>query len=233
VPYTAYAVAVFTVISLLLVLAVLLLPGMAMRRQVAHQASRLFLWLAGYRLRLLHAENLPEGPCIVVANHASYIDGPVMKAALPPRFGFVIKREMDGVPLAGLMLRRIGSQFVERKQTRAGARDALRVLRAAAQGASLGFFPEGTFAPEPGLLRFHSGAFVTAVKAGCPVVPCVIRGTRRALPPDGSWPRPGLIEVELTPPLTSSADDPVTDLRQRARRAILARLDEPDLHPED
>ena len=44
-------------------------------------------------------EHLPQGQCVIVANHASYLDGLVMTAALPPRFGFVIKREMSRVPL--------------------------------------------------------------------------------------------------------------------------------------
>ena len=84
---------------------------------------------------------------MVVANHASYLDGVVMAAALPPRFGFVIKREMNDVPVAGLLLRRIGSEFVDRFNRHKGGTDARRVLRTAASGHSLVFFPEGTFTP--------------------------------------------------------------------------------------
>ena len=47
-------------------------------------------------------QHLPAGPCVVVANHASYLDGVVLKAALPARFSFVIKKEVARVPLAGL-----------------------------------------------------------------------------------------------------------------------------------
>ncbi len=230
--YTLYAGLAFLIVALPLLLVLLILPGLGRRRVVAHHASHLFLALAGFRLRIHHADRLPAGHCVVVANHASYLDGVVVKAALPPRFAFVIKREMDGVPLAGLLLRRIGSHFVERKQTRAGARDALRVLRSATNGESLGFFPEGTFEPEPGLLKFHAGAFMTAARTGSPVVPMVIRGTRIAFPPDHRWPQPCTIDVELLPALRSDAEDPVDDLRRRSREAILARLGEPDRHPE-
>ena len=117
-----------------------------------------------------------------MANHASYLDGLVLTAALPPRFAFVIKKEMDRVPLASLLLRRIGSEFVDRHNRHKGAMDARRVLRRASQGQSLVFFPEGTFSTQPGLLRFHTGAFATAVRANCSVAPVVIRGARcRAL----------------------------------------------------
>jgi 1-acyl-sn-glycerol-3-phosphate acyltransferase len=156
----------------------------------------------------------------------------VLTAALPPHFGFVIKREMANVPLAGALLRRLGSQFVERFDRHRSAADARRVLRSATEGNSVVFFPEGTFPDTPGLLKFHLGAFVTAVRAGCPLVPAVVRGTRRALPPRG-LPLPGPVEFELLSPLApqDGAEDQkaVSRLREAARTAILAALGEPDL----
>ena len=184
-------------------------------------------------LRVRGAENLPEGQCVVVANHASYLDGVVMAAALPPRFGFVIKREMNDVPMAGLLLRRIGSEFVERFNRHKGASDARRVLRTAASGHSLVFFPEGTFKPEVGLGKFHTGAFAIAARAACPVVPAVILGTRRNMPATRVLPRPGRIEVHYGAPIVPVAgaphEDPALTLRDQSRAAILAHLGEPDL----
>ena len=162
--------------------------------------ARVLLQLAGMPLTRALRRAPAAGQCVVVCNHASYLDGVVLTAALPPRFGFVIKREMAAVPLAGALLRRLGSEFVERFDRTRGAADARRVLRNAASGHSLVFFPEGTFTRTPGLLKFHTGAFATAARAGCPVVPAVLRGTRRALPPSGALPRPGAIEVEILPP---------------------------------
>ena len=144
--------------------------------------ARLALRLAGMRLELHGLDQLPQ-PCIVVANHSSYLDGVVLAATLPPCFSFVIKREMSAVPLAGTLLRRIGAEFVERGDRIRGARDARRLLRNAAIGHSLVFFPEGTFSTAIGLLRFHIGAFAAAVRADLPVVPVAIRGTRHCLPP--------------------------------------------------
>jgi 1-acyl-sn-glycerol-3-phosphate acyltransferase len=188
--------------------------------------------LTGMQLDVRHADRLPEGHCVLVANHAGYLDGLVLMAALPPRFGFVIKREMSGVPLAGLLLARIGSEFVERFDRHKGASDARRVMRSASNGQSLVFFPEGTFAKRPGLLKFHSGAFHTAARAGCPVVPCVLRGTREALPTPGMLLTPGRLEVEILPALPAmvdAAEHATATLRDRARRQILEALGEPDL----
>src|SRR3954466_9089691 len=111
--YGVYAVLLFLAVTLVALVGVILLPSLRLRRATARIAARTFFLFAGMPVRLEGRDNLPAGQCVVVANHASYLDGVVMTAALPPRFGFVIKREMNDVPLAGLLLRRIGSGVVE------------------------------------------------------------------------------------------------------------------------
>jgi len=231
--YGVYAALLFLAVVLAALLGVILLPTLSLRRGTARIAARAFFAGAGMPIRLRGQENLPQGQCVVVANHASYLDGVVMTAALPPRFGFVIKREMNDVPLAGLLLRRIGSEFVERFNRQKGATDARRVLRTAAGGHSLMFFPEGTFTSEIGLGKFHTGAFAIAARAACPVVPAVILGTRRNMPATRILPRPGAIEVRYGIPIAPLADvhdaDPALALRDASRAAILEQLGEPDL----
>ena len=230
--YGLYAIAAFLLLALCTLLATLFLPGVQRRRAAARAGARAFLWAAGMRLTVRCLDRLPAGQCVVVSNHASYIDGVVFTAALPPRFGFVIKREMNSVPLAGLLLRRLGSEFVERFNRNRGAADARRVLRNAVSGNSLVFFPEGTFPKHPGLLKFHTGAFLTAARAGCPVVPATVKGTRIALSPGGGLPRPGRIVVEILSPVeaaTDSADMAASELRDLARESILRELGEPDM----
>ncbi len=229
--YALWAGGAFLLTGLVALILLIVLPRLAARRSAARALARAFLTLAGMPLTVRFPERLPETQCVVVCNHASYIDGIVLTAALPPRFGFVIKREMSRVPLAGGLLQRLGSQFVERFDRHRSAADTRRVLRSASSGASVVFFPEGTFPDEPGLLKFHLGAFVTAARARCPLVPAVVRGTRHALPPRG-LPQPGAIEFELLPALPAvAADDAhgVPRLRDSARAAILAALGERDL----
>jgi 1-acyl-sn-glycerol-3-phosphate acyltransferase len=229
--YGVYAYAMFLTLGLS-ALAGMSLPGLARRRSVARTMSRALLRFTGMPLIVKSAERIPQGQCVIVSNHASYLDGLVFTAALPPRFGFVIKREMERVPVAGTLLRRLGHEFVERFNRNRGGVDARRVLRTATNGNSLVFFPEGTFAARPGLGKFHAGAFTVAVRAGCPVVPAVIRGTRLAFPPKKGWPYPGRIEIEFLEPIVAEATAPAAaavELRERARSAILDELKEPDL----
>ncbi len=161
----------------------------------------------------------------------------LLKALLPARFSFVIKKEVSAVPLAGLLLRRIGSEFVDRFNRHAGGMDTRRLIKAADAGQALVFFPEGTFIPRPGLGKFHTGAFVIATRAGLPVVPLVIRGTRHILPGERFLPRPGRIEIEILPsiPTVAGLDSApsATMVRDQARARILAVLDEPDLADRD
>jgi 1-acyl-sn-glycerol-3-phosphate acyltransferase len=230
---TLYGLAALVAFFAILVVAAalaLVVPRLEWRRSVTSALARLALTVLGLRVSARGLENLPEGSCVVAANHASYLDGIVMKALLPPRFSFVIKREASRMPVAGLLMRRIGSEFVDRHDRGGRQRDARRVIRRAEQGHSLVFFPEGTFDEIPGLKRFHIGAFVAAVRGEMPVVPAIIHGARRALPNRAIIVRPGRIEVDFLAALPSSEATPQS-LRDETRRLILSRLDEPDLAP--
>lgn len=226
----AYCWLLFAALLTVAVLAAILLPTLRLRRDASRAMARSFFWLAGLGFRVDGLDRLPERPAVVVANHSSYIDGPLLYAALPPHFGFVIKKEVAKVPLAGWLLHRLGHEFVDRHNKSESAKDTRRILRAAFGGDSVAFFPEGTFTAIPGLARFHSGAFVTASKAGMPVVPVVIHGARRVLRSETWLPRQGPLRVEILEPLPPPpGPDAVAELREASRRAILGRLDEPDL----
>ncbi len=199
----------------------LFVPSLRRRRQVAGTFSRAFLQFAGIPFAVDGVERLPQVPCVVVANHASYIDGLVAAAALPPDFAFVIKKEMVRVPLMGLLLRRLGSQFVERFDRHKGGVDARRVLKLAATGQSLVFFPEGTFTSVPEIGKFHGGAFVTASRFDMPVVAMAIHGTRVVLAPGALWVRRVPIRVEILRVISPH------NARQHSRELIATAVGEP------
>jgi 1-acyl-sn-glycerol-3-phosphate acyltransferase len=230
--YGVYVWLEFVLIGIGALLPLLLLTSLARRRALIQVLARLILWLAGIRLELQGLSTIPR-PCVLIANHSSYIDGVVLAAALRGSFTFVIKHEMAEMPLAGTLLRRIGAEFIERRDRQRSANAARRLLRQASGGQALVFFPEGTFSLQPGLLPFHGGAFTTAARAGLPVVPVAIRGTRDCLPPGSFWPHPGRVSVQALAALTPAAELPPAEraaaLRAAARAALLAALGEPDL----
>jgi 1-acyl-sn-glycerol-3-phosphate acyltransferase len=229
--YGVYAWATFVICFSAAILSAIAVPGLERRRRWVSAAARAWLFAAGIRIRLRGLDGIPAGHCIVVANHASYLDGLILQAFLPPRFTFVIKGEMQKVPLAHFLLRRIGSRFVDRFVATASSRDARNLLRAAAAGESMAVFPEGTFHPHPGLHRFRLGAFAAAIKGELPIVPIAIRGSRHILPARRILPRHGTLQIDVLDPIIPS-DARLRDKRalaEAARQQILPVLAEPDL----
>jgi 1-acyl-sn-glycerol-3-phosphate acyltransferase len=227
----AWVALIAIVIPLCLVLAVL--PGVDRRRRLARRAARLFFLAIGSSVRVGGSAIEPHYPCIVVANHSSYLDGIILTAALPPGFTYLIKDEMQRVPIAGFLLRRLGSRFVDRGDVQDRRRTARTLHTLATRGSALGFFPEGTFDKSPGLKAFHLGAFSAAARAKLPVLPVVIHGARWKLPSGGFLPRPGPLQVHVCDPVRLPPADPTAHaLMAETRRAMLAHLDEPDLAPQ-
>jgi 1-acyl-sn-glycerol-3-phosphate acyltransferase len=233
--YGLYAWTLFVALAAAAVPVLLLMPRLSRRRALVRRLAGTVLMLIGMRLRIQGLERI-QPPCVVVANHSSYLDGVVMAAAMPPSFSFVIKREMASFPLAGTLLRRIGAEFVERQDRSRSSQDARRLIRHAVRGQALVFFPEGTFSERVGLLRFHIGAFAAAARADMAVIPVAIRGTRACLPPGHMLPVPGTIDVQVLaalpgrrPGSTAEEPDRPVVLRDSARAVLLAALGEPDL----
>ncbi len=233
--FGVYAWIVFSLCVLFGLCAALLVPGAERRARWLAGSTKAMFVLSGVPVDVQGMQNLPTIDSVVVANHASYTDGLLLKGYLPGRFSFVIKGEMRNNPVVHFLLRRAGSHFVERNESTASSRDARQIVKAAQGGQSLAMFPEGTFQLEPGLLRFHAGAFVAAIRGNMPVVPVVITGTRHLLPEDRDLPRFGPVRFDILAPI--NPDHPSfgnhRDLAKLARQRILAVLDEPDLVDSD
>jgi len=231
----AWAVWAWAVYLLIVPLAWLLIaaaPALGLRRRIARTCARLALALTGLTPRVTGLPRLDghEGPLIVVANHASYFDALILTAVLPPRFTYVAKQELLKKPLAAIPLRRLGSAFVERFDSARGVEDTRALEERVRAGESVVFFPEGTFKSQPGLLPFRMGAFMLAVRAGRPVLPVTLVGTRMLLRGVDLRPHYSTLKVHIGVPLSAAGEDwqAALQLRDLARRQILAQLGEPD-----
>ncbi len=212
--------------------AMVLLPKLARRRRVAREAARRVAQLTSTPIQVTGAEHLSgNGPWIVVANHASYLDGFALTASLPTEGAFLAKSELQDSFLAKLLLERLGTLFVERFDPSKGVEDIRKAADHLRAGQSLLLFPEGTFDRAPGLRPFRLGAFVLAAETGIPVVPVAIRGTRSVLRGDKWFPRRGAIKVTVGESLRASGNDlaAAARLRDAAREVILRHCGEPDL----
>jgi 1-acyl-sn-glycerol-3-phosphate acyltransferase len=231
--YAAWLALALPLVAVPLWLLVALVPS----RRLAFACGRLTVrWaLAAARCRLARVEGLEHlegsGPLVLCSNHASYVDTPVMMAALPHDFVFVAKKEVLGYPVIGTYVRRAGHLTVDRFDFQQGAKDATLVQEAVTAGEKVLLFPEGTFTAAAGLRPFRLGAFKAAVETRTPVVPMALQGTRQVL--RGSWfvPRPGRVTLWIGAPIAPEGEGwhAIVTLRDRVAEAIAARCGEPRL----
>ena len=230
--YSGYAWGIFGIGMTLVALIALPLPRLAWRWRIAHHIARGASLLTGIRTRAHGLAHFPRHePCVLVANHASYLDALILTAVFPHDFRYLAKAELSQPFLTRFVLRRMGVLFVERDNTREANNTTEKVMQTAREGGSPAFFPEGTFRPEPGVQDFHMGAFVSATKAQTPVLPVAIRGSRALLRGREWLPHPGIVDVTVGAPLQpqSSEWSEAVRLRNESRAFIVAESGEPDL----
>lgn len=131
------------------------------------------------RPEVVGLEHVPrEGPLLVVGNHLSFLEPPLITAILPRRVTFLALYDLFAIRWLAPLLRLVGALPVKR----GGARD-LDAIRAALdllrRGEAVGILPEGTRTWRPGLLRANPGVSLLATRSGAPVLPVAITGTER------------------------------------------------------
>lgn len=236
--YAIYAQLVFHVLATEATVGVLTIPRLHWRWDFLRINARLLARLTGTRLTVTGLENLPreQQPAIFVANHTSFIDSYTITAALPRRFRFVAKAELQESWLSRTFLKRLNTLFVRRQDPNEGVAGLRSNVSAARRGDSLLYYPEGTFTRDPGLRAFRMGAFLTAVESNLPIVPVALHGTRAILPGTSWVARRGAITVTISSPIDplalrqqgESDWDLAIRLRALAREQILRNCGEAD-----
>lgn len=196
--------------------------------------GRNVLGVSGVRVTVEGVEHVPrEGGYVLISNHESHLDGPLLVGWFPRTFTIVAKRELFRIPIMGMGFRAFGFVEVDRgdHSQAVGSMDAATThLRG---GGGVLVFPEGHRAKSPALQPFKKGGFVQALKAGVPVIPAGIAGTREVLPSGRTDIRPGAVHLCIGPPisvqgmtvedrdiLTAEAERIVAALREAARAAL-------------
>ena len=138
------------------------------------------LIVSGYRhIGYRHAEyqpvRLPDN-CLIVSNHLSYLDIPMIASLLPGCF--VTSREIQKIAFLGHLTQLAGCLFVERRSRLFLKNETRSLSHALKQGLNVVLFPEGTSSNGDGVLRFRQPLFQAAFDAGKPVLPVSIRYTR-------------------------------------------------------
>jgi len=177
------------------------------RRQhrVAQAWARMLLRIAGIRVTVVGGENLiTDRPCVMVCNHLSYMDVPVLFARLPLQFRILAKQGLFSIPFLGGHLKRSQHLPVDQENTRASLRSLLKAADSVAQGLPVFVFPEAGRSFDGRMKEFVPGAFFVAVQAQVPIVAMVLVGTREALEPHTVHLRPHPVELIICPPVATT-----------------------------
>ena len=216
------AIVLLTVVMGTLSLAASLLDSTGrLQHRVARAWARMLMAVSGARVIVNGTEKLdPYGCYVLVSNHLSYMDIPALLGFLPLDIHFFAKQGIFTIPFVGTHLRRAGHLPVARGDARA----SLKTLQEAGNRIRKDrittlLFPEG--GRSPGALReFKEGAAHLAIKAGVPVVPIGLKGTRGVLPMASLVVRPGVVQVRVGDPI------PTADLKSRDREELTRLLRE-------
>jgi len=201
------------------------------RRAVYLLCCRIVRFLLGllYRHRTLHADRVPRsGPVLLLSNHQSYLDPPVLGSRLPRRINFVARAGLFRVPGLAWLITALGATPVrdDAPDTRA-MRTVLALLQ---NGCAVALFPEGTRSPDGRVHPFKRGLVSIVRRARCPVVLVAVEGCYDAWPRSRSLPRlrgPRVMSM-VDPPLDPEellADGPDAALERLRRRVDEMRLE--------
>ncbi|HMP73322.1 MAG TPA: lysophospholipid acyltransferase family protein [Kiritimatiellia bacterium] len=190
---------------------------MTVEDRVTTRVYRFCRWLVKGYARLFHrirwsgVEQLPaEGACILAANHASYLDPPIMGCVIPHRFLHSLAKEsLFKNPLMRWLLRRL---FVIPLQVDKGDVGALKLsLKLLKDGKCIALYPEGSRSFDGEFQPAKGGVGFLMLKAKVPVIPVYLDGTHEALARGKRWIRPHRIGVHFGAPITPDAFDVFSD----------------------
>lgn len=233
--YTGYVGLVFTIFMFLstpLILIPLLfrLHGNRLSYLGLRFWAQAFRCLSGIRYEIRGQHHLyKKKSYIFTLNHTSYLDAPALPLIAHHAFKPLAKQELGRIPVFGSLVRII-TVMVDRSNAANRKESVARLTHALQSGTSLVVFPEGTInkmaAP---LAPFYDGAFRIALETQTPIVPVIIHGASRLMPPGRLSLKSGKICVEILPPVASRGLTPehVETLKgtvfQKMGKALLAK----------
>ena len=221
--YTVYVMSIILTTGVVTLLLLVIIPSGRTVDRLIGLWTRLILTCGGCRIRIIGRGRVPTNqPVVFVANHASYLDPPLMMSLLPVGTRFAAKGRLADYPILGLAIRKGGHIPIDKSNQAQRVEGASDIRQPLHKGESLFIFPEGTFEVAPRLLPFRLGAFHAAVEANCVIVPVAIRGTRHIFPARTLLLKPGSITVTFGQPRHANGSDwkEIVRLRDEARSFI-------------
>jgi len=181
-----------------------------------------WLFLAGCPLKVKGKENFKKGETyVVVFNHNALLDVPLSAPFVPGPNKTIAKASFAKIPLFGLFYSK-GSVLVDRKDEKSRSKSFDAMKKVLANGMHMCIYPEGTRnRTDKPIKSFYDGAFRLAAAAQKDIIPCVIKGTKSAMPINKKFFLfPTRLSMQFLPAV-SSAGKPVEKLKEEVYNAML------------
>ena len=193
-------------------------------RWIAGAWSRNLLRIGRVRVRVEGLDNLPTGPAVYAANHASAVDIPIVFGHLPVDFRIIHKRSLRFVPLLGQAMWAARHVAIDRSHPFRARRSLAAAANRIRLGMSLMVFPEGTRSHDGEVHRFKRGSFALALDAGVPVVPVSLVGVRAVVPRGFFTLQSGTVTVRVHPAVSVEGRAPgsAEALAEEVRQVVIA-----------
>ena len=130
-------------------------------------------------IETIGSENIPNEPCVFIANHQSILDIPTIFISNNKDIKFIGKKELLKTPFIGYWFKKGIAIPIDRENPREAIKSINESIESIKNGYSIAIFPEGTRSKTSEVLDFKKGSFRIAVKSKAPIVPVSIIGTER------------------------------------------------------
>ncbi len=196
---------------------------------VARAWARSILFVSGIQVHVNGLENLNVGgSCILMPNHQSNFDIPVLLGCLPVQFRWLAKAELFKIPIFGRGMRGCGYISIDRSNRKSAFQSLTEAAAKIRNGVSVLIFPEGTRSWDGNILPFKKGGFVLSVDAGVPIVPIIIFNTGSIMPKGKLFIRTQSVRMDILTPIPTSGYTRKTkdDLMEFVRNTICNAYEE-------
>ena len=192
---------------------------------IAHKIWTPFiLWVLGAKMTVKGIEHInPKANYIILANHTSNLDIPMLTAGLPIIFYYVAKKEMQKIPFLGWIMTAAGIIFIDRTNKMKAIRSMKIAGNKIKKGKNVMIFPEGTFDNTNELLPFKKGAFHLAMHAQTDILPIAIVDANKVWPESSSLQlKPGKVELRIGKPISTKGltKEGIDDITQHTKNTI-------------
>ena len=223
--YLLIMVATFIISSLSLLSGIIFGPFHKYTDTLIQNWGKFLLFVPGIKMDVRGIEHLNdiEKGCVVVANHQSNFDIPIIFAAIPRTIRYMAKKSLFSIPIFGHALKAVGMIPIDRQRGKEAIKEMEKSKKYLDSGVYFTVFPEGTRSFSNNINNFKKGGFVFAISSNAPILPVILSGSYEVMPKMSWLIRPKKVIVEILPVIRTDEFDlqQRNELLQKTRTQML------------